>query len=135
MLPQYHLRTTDADADYLRYHLKVYSAQTECNADSGTNLIRSIDQTASQTGWQQQDLQSGTAYTGGAAIANSRLAIHHYLPSPLAPNVTYWWKGRAIDPGGSNTWSSWTTCQSFANSTQEVQINGGVEIRGGTTVQ
>jgi hypothetical protein len=136
VLPQFTLRTTDAETNSLQYHIKVYSSQTECNNDSGTNLIRSIDQSASQTGWQLQDKTLPTAYSSGTTINNSSIALHHYQPSPLNINTTYWWKGRAIDPGGANTWSSWATCTSFTTpSGGEVQIQGGVEIRGGTTIQ
>jgi hypothetical protein len=133
--PQFQLRTTDADSDYLRYHIKVYTSQTECNNDSGTNLVRSIDQTSSQTGWAGQDQQSATAYTGAASISSSRIAAHDYQSPPLSPNTAYWWKARAIDPGGANIWSSWATCITFTTASTDVRIQGGVNIRGGSRIQ
>jgi hypothetical protein len=133
-LPQFQLRSYDLNSDYLRYGLKVYSTQTECNADSATNLVRTMDQTSSQTGWSSKDTQSGTAYVSNYTITSSTPASHFYQAPSLNPNATYWWKGRAIDPGGTNTWSAWTTCQSFSTSLNEIRIQGGIQIRGNTKI-
>lgn len=40
---------------------------------------------------------------------------------------TYYWRARAIDPNGINTWSSWTTARSFTIQTgTPVTVNAGV---------
>ncbi len=137
--PVFRLGSTDADSDYLRYAIKVYTAQANCNADTdavpdNTNLVRSIDQTSSQTGWSAQDASSNTAYL--SAPSSYSLAIHTYQNAPLTPNTDYWWKGKAKDPTpGTDTWSAWSACQVFTTGPKEVRIQGGVEIRGGTTIQ
>jgi hypothetical protein len=133
-LPQFQLRSTDLNSDYLRYAIKVYSTETECNNDSATNLVRSIDQTSSQTGWSSQDTQNGQAYQSNYILSSSSMAYHFYQSSPLTPNTTYWWKGQAKDPGGSNTWSAWSTCQSFNTTNTETRIQGNVKIQGTTKI-
>ncbi len=134
VLPQFQLRTSDADNDDLQYNIKVYSAQTECNADSGTNLVRSI--TEATSGWQQRTRQSNTAYVGSSNISNSVMAVYQYETPPLTSNTTYWWKGRALDPSpGSGLSGSWTTCQSFTTASLESRIKGGVNIRGGSRIK
>lgn len=99
--PQFQLSSTDADGDYLRYEIIVY--QSDC-----TTVIRTIDQTASQTGWSGQNSQTNTAYTSGTT------AIHNYQTPELPSGSNYCWKARAIDPGGSNTWSSYSATRSFS---------------------
>ncbi len=134
VLPQFQLRTTDADNDDIQYNIKVYSTQTECNADSGTNLVRSI--TESDSGWQQRTKQTNTAYVGSSNISSSAMAFYQYAAPPLTNGATYWWKGRALDPSpGSGLSGSWTTCQSFTAGSSEVQINGGTNFSGGSSIQ
>ena len=126
--PQFQFRTTDADGDYLRYEIVLY--QSNCST-----VVRDIDQTADQTGWSGQDQQTGTAYGGSSVITSSTMAVHNYQPTALAVSTTYCWKARAIDPGGSNTWSSYSSTQSFTTeAAKPVQINGGVNINGGTSI-
>lgn len=105
-IPQFQLRTTDADNDYLRYEIVVY--QSDCST-----VVRTIDQTASQTGWSGQDSQFSTAYVGSSTIASSTMAVHNYQTPALAYSTTYCWKARAKDPGGSDTWGSYSATQNF----------------------
>jgi hypothetical protein len=105
--PQFQLRTTDADNDYLRYKIDV------CSVPDCTSIVRAIDESLSQTGWSGQDQQSGTAYTGNSVITSSTMAIYTYEAPALSPNTQYWWRAYAIDPGGTNTLSSASPIQDF----------------------
>lgn len=93
-LPVFTLITTDTADIYARYKILVY--QSDCST-----LIRTIDQTASQTGWSGQDAQVSTAYVMGTTLAASILATHSYQAAALSLNATYCWKAAAIDPGGA----------------------------------
>ncbi len=107
LTPIFQFRTTDADNDYLRYKIEVCS-----NSDCST-VLRTIDQTSSQTGWTGQDTQTSTAYVGNATITSSTMASHTYQTPALSPNTQYWWRAYAIDPGGTNTFSSTSSISSF----------------------
>jgi hypothetical protein len=130
--PQFQLRTTDTESDYLKYFIQLYDAA----ACGGAQVGSDIDQTTSQTGWSGQDAQSGSAYTGSNTLASSTIASYGYAAS-LTLNHTYSWRAKAIDPGGSNTFSSLTSCQSFTTTptASGVEINGGTTINGGSTIQ
>jgi hypothetical protein len=130
-LPIFQLQTTDADNDYLKYFIQIYSA-TACG---GSQVGSNIDQTSSQTGWQGQDQQSATAYTGNSSLGSSSVARYQYSGTALNPNQVYSWRAKAIDPGGTNTFSSLTSCQNFTTGSSEVIINGGTTINGGTLIQ
>jgi len=126
--PLLQVRSTDADGDYLRYKILLY------NSDCSTGL-QTFDQTASQTGWSGQDQQGGTAYTGGSISSNSTVAT--YGSASLSANTQYCWKAAAIDPGGNNTWSAYSSTQLFTtgSAVSPVQINGNVQINGGTLIR
>lgn len=85
--------TTDTDSDYLRYKIQL------CENVGMTTNCQTFDQTSSQTGWSGQNTQSNTAYTSGTQAT-------YTVQSSLANSFTYFWRSYAIDPGGSNTWSS-----------------------------
>ncbi len=104
--PQFHLRATD-DPGYARYKIEVCS-----NADCST-IIRTIDQTTSQTGWTGQDAQSGTAYAIDLDINASTIAKHDYQGPALAKATQYWWRAAAIDPADTNTFGPYSTIASF----------------------
>jgi hypothetical protein len=103
--PQFTFRTTDAEGDYLRYRIYLY--QSNCTTSVGT-----FDETSSQTGWSGQDQQGSTAYTGSSTITSSTMATYTYQGS-LSGGTTYCWKADAIDPGGSNTWSTVSSTRNF----------------------
>lgn len=143
--PVFQLRTTDSDSDYLKYNIKVYGntgEPTNCNNDSATDLIQNVNQYTSQTGWTQQNTQSGSAYTSSTSISNSAIAALVYQPSftALNQNTTYYWKARAIDPAGvgsdTTTWGAWSSCtsMSFSTAPTEVKLHGNVNIHGNTTI-
>ena len=103
--PQFRLSASDADSDYLKYKIEV------CTTSNCSSVLRTIDQTSSQTGWLAQSQQSGTAYGSG------QLAAHNYQTPELTANTQYWWRAYAIDPGGTNTFSSASSIFSFTTGT------------------
>ncbi|MEX2006794.1 MAG: hypothetical protein WD877_01285 [Candidatus Saccharimonadales bacterium] len=126
--PEFQLRTTDADNDYLQYKIDV------CSTSNCSSIVRTINQVDSQSGWFNQDQQIGSAYTGSSTISGSTMAMHRYLHPPLDPNTQYWWRAYAIDPGGSNIFSSSSAIFSFTTASLEVRIEGGTNIVGGTAI-
>ena len=103
--PQFTLRTTDAESDYLQYKIILY--QSNCST-----VVATADQTSSQTGWSGQDQQTSTAYTGSSSIASSTMATYTYTGT-LSAGTTYCWKAQATDPAGSNTFGGFSSTQSF----------------------
>src|SRR3990167_7902114 len=116
--PQFRLSSSDADTDYLKYKIEV------CSVSNCSSIVRTIDQTSSQTGWLGQSLQSGTAYGSG------QLAAHEYQTPELTANTQYWWRAYAIDPGGTNTFSSASSIFTFTTGAGvgDAGYNGGVII-------
>ena len=101
-LPVLKTTTTDADSDYLRYKI------TFCTNSVMTANCQTFDQTTSQTGWSGQNTQSNTAYTSGTQAV-------YTIQTALTNGSTYYWKSQAIDPAGTNYWSSTqTTPYSFS---------------------
>ena len=99
------LQTTSTNPpSYAKYKILIY--QSDC-----TTLVRTIDQTLSQTGWNGQDASAGTAYVLGTTLGASTLASQ--TAATLSFSITYCWKAAAIDPGGSNTWSAFSAAQRF----------------------
>ncbi len=129
--PSFSLKTTDADNDYLRYKIEV------CSTSNCSAIVRTIDQTASQTGWTGQDTQTSTAYIGNSVIGSSTLATHSYQTPALSYSTQYWWRAYAADPAGTNTFSSASSIFSFTTGiapTGSTEIRGGVNIQGGTRI-
>lgn len=128
-LPIFQMKSSDANSDYLQYVVETCPANSfPCGAGGHTyNETNSC--------WSQQDLQSNTAFTGADDINVSAMA---YCQIPIAdllsPNTTYYMRAKAIDPGGSNTYSTYSSVIGFTTGTLEVQINGGTSIRGGTKI-
>lgn len=118
------LHSTENNSDYLRYKIDV------CTDSSCNSILRTIDQTASQTGWSGQDSQTGTAYQGSPTLTTSTIATLNYQPPLLSANTEYWWRGYAIDPGGSNSWSGPSSINSFTTAPTETHIQGNVRLQG-----
>jgi hypothetical protein len=91
--PDLKTTTTDNDTDYLRYKIEL------CENLGMTTNCQTFDQTSSQTGWSGQDAQTSTAYASGTQAIYS-------LQTSLTTGFTYYWRSYAIDPGGTNLWSS-----------------------------
>ncbi len=130
----FQLRSTEINGDYLEYWIDV------CSISNCSSIIRSICQTnsgtgvpgtciPSQTGWAGQDQQAGTAYSGSPIL--SQIATHNYQAPYLTKNTQFWWRAYAIDPGGSNTWSSASSIATFTTAPTETHIQGNVNIKGG----
>ena len=127
ILPEFRLASTDESGDFLRYKVDV------CSTNTCSSIVRTIDQTASQTGWQSQDTQSGTAYSSGASI--TQVARHIYQPAALTASTQYWWRAFSIDPGGTNTISAASGINTFTTGSatpSQVNIMGGTTITGGS---
>ena len=78
---------TDNDNDTLKYKIQL------CTDSGMTQNCQTFDQTVSTTGW------SASSYASGAQAT-------YTIQSALNPNQTYYWRSYAIDPTGTNTWSS-----------------------------
>jgi hypothetical protein len=106
--PIFQLRSSDrSDPTYLRYKVEL------CSNSDCSSIVRTIDQTSSQTGWSGQDAQTSTAYVASGTVGSSTLASHTYQTPALSLGTQYWWRAYAIDPGGSNTWSEASAIASF----------------------
>jgi hypothetical protein len=131
-LPVYQLRSADNNGDYLKYVIEECAVNSfPCSSGAHT-----YDQTSSQTCWSLQDAQSSTAFLSSPTLSSSSMA-YCQTPSPadiLAPNTTYFWRAKAIDPGGSNIFSAYSSVATFTTSSLEIQINGGTNITGGTKI-
>ncbi len=102
---------TDTESDYLRYKIEL------CTDLAMTTDCQTFDQTGSQTGWTGQNTQTSTAYTSGTQGTYS-------VQTPLSYATTYYWRSYAIDPGGSNTFSSTQTPFSFTTLTVPATPSG-----------
>ena len=85
--------STEPNSEYVRYKIEL------CENEAMTTSCQTFDQTSSQTGWSGQDTQSNTAYTSGTQAT-------YTLQSNLDFNKTYYWRSYAIDPSGTDTWST-----------------------------
>jgi hypothetical protein len=133
-LPVYQLRSTDLNNDYLKYVVEECPTNSfPCGGGGQT-----YDQTSSQTCWSLQDAQSATAFASSGTLSSSTMAYCQPPSTPssniLAPNTTYYWRAKAIDPGGSNTYSAYSSVATFTTSSLDIQINGGTSITGGTII-
>jgi len=130
-LPVFQLRSTDLNNDYLQYVVEECPANSWPCASGG----HTYDQTSSQTCWSVQDASSGTAFASRPDLANSTMA-YCQMPNTdiLSPNTTYYWRAKAIDPGGTNTYSAYSSVATFTTGTLDIQINGGTTITGGTKI-
>ncbi|HOX96668.1 MAG TPA: hypothetical protein PLI45_04805 [Candidatus Woesebacteria bacterium] len=89
----FQITTTDVDSDYLRYKIHL------CTNVFMTVNCQTFDQTSSQTGWTSQNAESSTAYTSGTQAT-------YTVQTNLVPGTLYYWRAYAIDPAGTNTWST-----------------------------
>lgn len=130
--PVIQLRTSDQQADYVQYVIEWCPTNSwPCPAGGG-----SFDQTSSQTGWSEQDANSSTAYkTSSISESGSSMGEYSVSPGVLQPNTTYYLRAKAIDPGGSNTFSAYSSTYNFTTASQDVRIQGGTVINGGTVIQ
>ncbi len=130
-LPVFQLRSTDLNNDYLKYVVEECPTNSFPCASGG----HTYDQTSSQACWSIQDAQSGTAFASYGTLSSSTMA-YCQMPNTdiLSPNTTYYMQAKAIDPGGSNTYSAYSSVASFTTGSLDIQINGGTNINGGTKI-
>lgn len=88
----FQIHTTDSDSDPLQYKVKI------CTDSSMTTNCNTYDQTSSQVGWSGQDI-------GTSAYASDTNAFYT-TQTDLLQETIYYWTAQAIDPSGSNTWTS-----------------------------
>jgi hypothetical protein len=93
LYPTLKITSTDSDSDYIRYKI------TLCLDQAMLTGCQVFDQTNSQASWSGQNTQNNTAYSTNTQASFTLL-------SPLISNTTYYWKSIAIDPNGSNSWST-----------------------------
>jgi hypothetical protein len=121
--PTFSLSATDPDSDAVKYRLYLY--QSDCSTAVGSSPFA---QASSGTGWDN----GTTAYSSGATA-------NYTYQGTLSNSTTYCWKADAIDPGGTNGYGSASSTQLFttaaAGGSNTVTIQGGVDIRGGSTIQ
>lgn len=130
--PVIQVRTSDQQADYVQYSIEWCPTNAwPCASGGGT-----FSQPTTQTGWYEQNASSGTAYTtSGTSEAGSAMGEYSVPPGTFQPSTTYYLRARAIDPGGSNTYSSYSSTYSFTTGATDVLIQGGTTINGGTLIQ
>ena len=129
--PEFRLGTTDPESEGVRYVIQV------CSTSNCSALVRTIDQTISQLGWQSQSMYDAAAYaTDPSTII--QYAIHQYQQPVLSASTQYWWRAKAIDIGGreSSYSSIWSFTTGTATSSQPtVDIKGNVNIGGGVIIK
>lgn len=130
--PIIQLRSLDEFTNYVQYVIQWCPSNSwPCPSGGG-----SFDQTATQSGWSNQDADSGLAYnTSSVAEVDSTMGEYQVSPGVFTPNTTYYLRAESIDPGGSDTFSSFSSTVSFTTAPQDVRIQGGTTINGGTTIQ
>lgn len=94
--PTLQTTTTDINIDYLRYKIEF------CTDLAMTTGCQTFDQTSSQTGWSGQNTETNTAYVSG-------MQASYTISTPLNYNSTYYWRSYAVDPNGTNVWTSTQT--------------------------
>ena len=128
--PEFRLGSTETYADYLQYKIEVFTG------GSCLSILRTIDQSSSQTGWLGQSQLAGTGYVGGPTILEN--AIHQYQSPSLSGSTLYSWRAYAIAPTGSNYFSTASSCNTFTTDIQtpsRVLIKGGVKTNGGIIIK
>jgi hypothetical protein len=98
--PYLQFLATDPENDYLRFKVEIAT-------DSGFgNIVKTIDQTASQADWYGQTEQSRTAYASSGTVTV-------VISPPLTAGTQFFWRAYAVDPAGSNAWSMVSTSRIF----------------------
>lgn len=102
--PALEFSAVDVGGDELEYQLQLGTDETFSSTVIDTTSVANFD-------FENVDNSSDKApFNNGARIRYS-------MQSTLNNGTTYWWRVRAIDPGGSNTYGDWSTAYSFTVNT------------------
>jgi Domain of unknown function (DUF2341) len=97
--PSFTFTTTDPEADAIQYEVQISSSDVFTSSSTFTSGV--------DAGFSNVDDVGDTSpFTSGDTI-------QYTVQSALTNGNTYWWRARARDPGGSNTWSSYSSPRSF----------------------
>ena len=99
--PSLQMSSTDPDGDAVEYSIFIYNTSSNDGTNCTGSSFESQDQTAGQGGWSQS-----AAYTSGATAT-------YTVQSSMTRGNSYCWQVKAIDPSGSNTFSSLTKYSVF----------------------
>lgn len=91
--------STDPESDAIGYEI-----QWDEDVNFGTPVTRVSSGFPGDAGW------SAATFASGASVS-------YTVQSTLADGQTYWWRVRARDPAGSNTWSAYSLRRSFTINT------------------
>lgn len=97
--PNLSFTTTDPQSDDLQYEVQLSSSYA---FTSSSTFLSGVN-----AGFVNQ--------TNGADTSpfNSGNTIRYSIQTPLTNGLTYWWRTRARDPSGGNSWSKYSTPKSF----------------------
>ncbi|MCK9352242.1 MAG: DUF2341 domain-containing protein, partial [Candidatus Pacebacteria bacterium] len=103
--PSFEFYSVDPEANDMHYQVQI-----DDNADFSSPVIDNTS-TSTPANFNNLTIPADKApYNNGNRI--------EFIPSVSLSNATtYWWRVRAIDPSGANTFASWTTAQSITVNT------------------
>ena len=97
--PSFTFTTTDPESNDLQYEFQLSTAYA---FTSSSTFISGVDAGFVNT----------TSSTDASPFISGN-TIRYTAQSALGGGTTYWWRARARDPGGSNSWSSYSEPKSF----------------------
>ncbi|MBY0538355.1 DUF2341 domain-containing protein [Patescibacteria group bacterium] len=98
-LPALTFTTADPQLDDLQYEVQLSTAY---NFAASSTFLSGVD-----AGFSNVTTPADTS------PYNSGNTIRYQTQTALTNNLTYWWRARARDPGGSNSWSNYSEPKSF----------------------
>jgi len=127
--PTIQLSSGDSLGNYVKYVIEWCPTNSwPCPSGGG-----SFDQTASQTGWSNQDAGSGTGYNTNANPSLSTVGVYTVSAGVFLPNTQYYIRARGYDPV-LLLYGSYSSTVGFTTSNLNVQINGNTNITGNTII-
>jgi hypothetical protein len=106
--PHLYFHSTDAENNDLDYEVQISASElfttTVVDRDSAVN----------------PELFDNVPNPTNKAPFNSGDSVHFQPSVALTNGATYWWRVRAKDAGGSNTWGAWSSGRSFTIDTAVV---------------
>jgi hypothetical protein len=103
--PQLEFTAFDPDDDHVTYQIQIDTVDT-FDSDSGNPILNKLSDT--DVGFENLDTPADTdPFTSGERI---RFTVQS--GDALSPG-THYWRVRAKDPSGSNTWGAWSDAQGF----------------------